>query len=220
MTAADRRSVVWYLTPAGAGFIHQNGREETLRRTRPSGGLRRLSAAPAQGPLEADRRGVGDQGANQAAPAPGTAAAAHRPQPDRDRLADLRPFGAGGDVGRPHHPRDQDLVEDDDAVALRDPQPQVEVGGIAVARVVAAGRERDLAAEGGGAVRDRVEPHQRAAHIPGGEAGSQAYRAPGSVHLPRPYADHGDVVIRVERRELALEPLRLGVVVGVLDRDD
>src|SRR5919198_2431038 len=140
-------------------------RMPTGGRSARAGRSRRLPTTGPEQPLDGDRRRVGDERTDDAGGAPEAAPAAHRPQPDRDRLAGLAALGAGGDVRGPHHPGREHLVEHDHPVALRDAQPEVVLGGERIAGVIAAEAAYHVAAEGGGAVRDRVEAHQHRPHV-------------------------------------------------------
>src|SRR5436190_7437400 len=182
--------------------------------------LRRLAQPPATRSLERQRREVGERRGQQPARAAQRAAAPQRAQADGDRLGGLRALGPRRDVRRAHHAGGQRLVERDHPVALGDAQPQVVFRGVAVARVVAPEGQHQVAAEGGRGVGDRVEAHQHAPDVPGGEARARCELAALRVDLALAAPDDGHGGLGVEDRKLALEAPGLRPVVGVLHRHD
>ena len=134
-------------------------------------------------------------------------ASSQRPGADRHPLGELSALGASGDVAAAHDARGELLVERHDAVPLRDPQPEVVLGGVAVARVIAAQLEYHLAAEGGAAVGDRVEARQHGADVAGGKRGPGPQRPVAGVDLAHPRADHRHSRVG-EDRQLSLQTAR------------
>src|SRR5436190_1507584 len=173
--------------------------------------LRRLAQPPATRSLERQRREVGERRGQQPARAAQRAAAPQRAQADGDRLGGLRALGPRRDVRRAHHAGGQRLVERDHPVALGDAQPQVVFRGVAVARVVAPEGQHQVAAEGGRGVGDRVEAHQHAPDVPGGERLGDLHRA-----VSRPVVDHDQLqgLARLSQHRVDCPRERVLVVVG------
>ena len=180
----------------------------------------RLTAAAAKRSFDPGGQDVGQRRAQKPTRSPQGSSASQRADSDRESLGSLSALGASGDVAAAHHPRAELLVKRHYTVALDDPQPEVVLGGEAIARVVSAQLQRHVAPEGGGAVGNRVEAHQRRADVACGKRGPRPQLPVVAVDLAHPSAHHRDGGVGAENGQLPLQALGHRVVVGVLDRHD